>query len=179
MSDPPGHRRPEPGESPVVYALGSDPAERDRLRRQSEDLRAHSAALLDRTGLGEGWSVIDLGCGPSGIIELLSSRVGPMGRVVGLDFDPANISAARQLALDRGLTNGELVEGDARHTGLAAGSFDLAHARTLLINVPKPDGIVAEMVRLVEPRGVIAAREPHHRGKLSVSPPAGGDPIAR
>ena len=160
MSDPPGHRRPEPGESPVVYALGSDPAERDRLRRQSEDLRAHSAALLDRTGLGEGWSVIDLGCGPSGIIELLSSRVGPMGRVVGLDFDPANISAARQLALDRGLTNVELVEGDARHTGLAAGSFDLAHARTLLINVPKPDGIVAEMVRLVKPGGSIAVLEP-------------------
>jgi len=104
--------------------------------------------------------VIDLGCGPSGIIELLSSRVGPMGRVVGLDFDSANISAARQLALDRGLTNVELVEGDARHTGLAAGSFDLAHARTLLINVPKPDGIVAEMVRLVKPGGSIAVLEP-------------------
>jgi ubiquinone/menaquinone biosynthesis C-methylase UbiE len=153
------HKRLEPSGSPV-YALGSDPAERDRLRRQSEDLRAHSAALLDRAGLEEGWSVIDLGCGPSGIIELLSSRVGPMGHVVGLEFDPANVIAAREFARERGLMNVEVIEGDARHTGLAAGSFDLAHARTLLINVPKPDGIVAEMVRLVKPGGSIAILEP-------------------
>jgi ubiquinone/menaquinone biosynthesis C-methylase UbiE len=159
MSDPPGHKRPEPGASPV-YALGSDPAERDRLRRQSEDLRAHSAALLDRTGLEEGWRVIDLGCGPSGIIELLSSRVGPTGHIVGLDFNPANVTAARELAREGGLMNVELIEGDARHTGLAACSFDLAHARTLLINVPKPDEIVAEMVRLVKPGGWIAVLEP-------------------
>jgi ubiquinone/menaquinone biosynthesis C-methylase UbiE len=159
MSEPAGHKRRRAG-GPPVYALGSDPAERDRLRRQSEDLRAHSAALLDRVGLEEGCSVIDLGCGPSGIIELLSSRVGPMGHVVGLDFDPANITAARELARERGLMNVELIEGDARHTRLAAGLFDLAHARTLLINVPKPEGIVAEMVRLVKPGGSIAVLEP-------------------
>jgi SAM-dependent methyltransferase len=116
--------------------------------------------LLDRAGLEEGWNVIDLGCGPSGIIELLSSRVGPNGHVVGLDFDPANVTAARELARKRGLMNVELIEGDARNTGLAAGSFDLAHARTLLINVPKPEGIVAEMVRLVKPGGSIAVLEP-------------------
>ena len=159
MTDPRGHKRSGPGGSPV-YALGSDPAERDRLRRQSQDLRAHSAALLDCAGVEEGWSVIDLGCGPSGIIELLSARVGPTGHVTGVDFNRANVAAARELARERGLTNVEIIEGDARHTGLAAGSFDLAHARTLLINVPKPDGIVAEMVRLVKPGGFVAVLEP-------------------
>ncbi len=174
MSDPPGHKRRGAGGSPV-YALGSDPAERDRLRRQSEDLRAHSAALLDRAGLEEGWSVIDLGCGPSGIIELLSSRVGPMGHVVGLDFDPANVTAARELARERGLVNVELIEGDARHTGLAASSFDLVHARTLLINVPKPDGIVAEMMRLVKPGGSVAVLEPDVGISLCYPPLAAWD----
>jgi hypothetical protein len=50
-----------------VYALGRDPAESARLRRQSEELRPDSAALLDRVGLGPGQSAIDIGCGPSGI----------------------------------------------------------------------------------------------------------------
>jgi hypothetical protein len=63
-----------------VYALGRDPAESARLRRQSEELRPDSAALLDRVGLGPGQSAIDIGCGPSGILELLAERASPGGR---------------------------------------------------------------------------------------------------
>ena len=157
-----GPRRPERGrpERPPVYALVTDRAERDRLRRQSEELRAPSSALLDRTGVGEGWAAIDLGCGPSGIIELLAARVGSTGRVVGLDFDPDNVALARELARERGLLNVEVIRGDARSTGLPASSFDLVHARTLLINVPEPAGVVAEMVRLARPGGWVAAMEP-------------------
>ena len=62
-----------------VYALGRDPAESARLRRQSDELRVDSAALLDRVGLRPGQSAIDLGCGPSGILELLV-RAGFAGR---------------------------------------------------------------------------------------------------
>jgi hypothetical protein len=40
-----------------VYALGRDPVESARLRRQSQELRSDSAALLDRVGLGPGQSV--------------------------------------------------------------------------------------------------------------------------
>lgn len=159
MSGPSGFKPGRPGESPV-YALGSDPAERDRLRRQSEELRAQSSALLDHTGIGEGWAAIDLGCGPSGIIELLAARVGPAGRVVGLDFNPDNVALAQDLVRERGLANVQVVQGDARHTGFPGSSFDLAHCRTLLINVPEPDGVVAEMARLVRPGGWVAASEP-------------------
>jgi SAM-dependent methyltransferase len=103
---------------------------------------------------------IDLGCGPSGVIELLSNRVGSSGRVVGLDFNPSNVALAREFAHQRGLANVEIAEGDARRTGLPPSSFDLAHARTLLINVPEPAQMVAEMVRLVRPGGWVAALEP-------------------
>ena len=148
-----------PLEAPV-YALGTSPAERDRLRRQSEELRAHSAALLDRVGVERGWNAIDLGCGPSGIIDLLAERVGPEGTVTGLDVNPANVILARAFADERGLANVNIAEGDARRTGLPPSSFDLAHARTLLINIPDPAAVVAEMVRLVRPGGWVAALEP-------------------
>jgi SAM-dependent methyltransferase len=143
-----------------VYALGSNPAERDRLRRQSEELREQSAALLDRVGIQPGWRAVDLGCGPSGILELLAERVGPQGHVTGLDVELANVALARAFAAERGLTNVTVTEGDARRTELPAGSFDLAHARTLLINIPDPGAVVAEMARLVRPGGWVAFIEP-------------------
>jgi SAM-dependent methyltransferase len=43
---------------------------------------------------------------------------------------------------------------------LAASSFDLVHARTLLINIPDPTSAVAEMARLVKPGGWVAGMEP-------------------
>ena len=141
------------------YALGSSPAERDRLRRQADDLRPHSVTLLDQLGAMPGWSAIDLGCGPGGVIELLSARVGPGGRVTGLDFDPGHVSLARALAADRGLANVKIMQADARRTGLPSSSFDLVHARLLLVNIPEPAQVVAEMARLARPGGWVASQE--------------------
>lgn len=143
-----------------VYALGSDPEERARLQRQSQELRPESVALLSRIGLRAGQSALDLGCGPSGILDLLSAAVSADGRVVGLDANPAHVALARRYAHDRGLDNVEVMSADARHTGLPSDAFDLVHARTLLVNVPEPAEVVAEMVRLARPGGWVASLEP-------------------
>ena len=79
-------------------ALGRDPGESARLQRQSGELRSDSTALLDRVGLRPGQSAIDLGCGPSGIIELLAERVAPGGRVVGTAADRPRGAPAREHA---------------------------------------------------------------------------------
>jgi ubiquinone/menaquinone biosynthesis C-methylase UbiE len=147
-------------EAADVYALGSNPAESARLQRQSDELRPQSAELLARIGLRPGQSAIDLGCGPSGILDLLSAAVSPGGRVVGLDADPVHTAMARRYVSERGLDNVELVTADARHTGLASDSFDLVHARTLLITIPEPEQVFAEMVRLAKPGGWVASQEP-------------------
>jgi ubiquinone/menaquinone biosynthesis C-methylase UbiE len=34
------------------------------------------------------------------------------------------------------------------------------HARTLLVTIPEPDEVVAEMVRLAKPGGWVASQEP-------------------
>lgn len=143
-----------------VYALGSNPDESARLRRQSDELRPQTAELLDRIGLLPGQSAIDLGCGPSGILDLLSAAVSPGGRVVGLDADPVHAAMASQYVSERGLGNVAVVTADARHTGLPGDSFDLVHARTLLVTIPEPDEVLAEMVRLAKPGGWVASQEP-------------------
>ena len=145
-----------------VYALGADTDETARLRRQSEELQPEARALLARLGelgLRPGQTALDLGCGPRGILDLLAEAVGPGGRVVGLDADPAHVTAARQYAFSQGLADVEVLAGDARHTGLLAASFDLVHTRTLLVTIPEPAEVVAEMARLAKPGGLVASQE--------------------
>jgi SAM-dependent methyltransferase len=94
------------------------------------------------------------------VLELLAERVSPGGRVIGVDADPAHVAMAAGFAAERGLDGVEVTEADARCTGLPSGSFDLVHTRTLLVNVPEPARVVAEMVRLVRPGGLVASLEP-------------------
>jgi SAM-dependent methyltransferase len=153
-----------------VYALGSNRAETARLRRQSEELRPQTVELLDRIGLGPGQSAIDLGCGPSGILDLLSAAVSPGGHVVGLDADPVHTAMAGRYVDELGLANVAVVTADARHTGLPPDSFDLVHGRTLLVTIPDPAEVVAEMVRLARPGGQVASQEPDVEPALCYPP---------
>ena len=91
---------------------------------------------------------------------MLADRVSPAGQVVGLDADPAHTAMAAKFAAGRGLRSVEIMTADARSTGLPPGSFDLVHARTLLINLPEPAEVAAEMVRLARPGGWVASMEP-------------------
>jgi len=154
----------------AVYALGSSSGESARLQRQAEELAPDSLALLDSVGLRPGDIAIDVGCGPRGVIDLLAERVAPGGRVVGLDADPVHVAMASEFVARRGLSDVEVVCGDARNTGFEAGSFDLVHARTLLITVPQPAEVLAEMVRLARPGRWVAGLEPDTEAAICYPP---------
>ena len=164
--------------TPSDYTLGTNPAERARLQGQADDLAAHTLALLDHVDLPVGGRALELGCGPAGSIAVLADRVGPSGSVTAVDIDPAHVALARQLVADRGLGHVEVLQGDARATTLPSGSFDVVHARLLLVNIPRPDQVVAEMVRLVKPGGGFSSTRPTGEhgcairpSKLSISSP--------
>jgi ubiquinone/menaquinone biosynthesis C-methylase UbiE len=142
-----------------TYPLGESSAETDRLVQQATELQPYASALLDRCHLTPGASAVDLGCGPLGILDLLSERVGLRGEVTGLDANPTHVALARDLVRARGLANVRVIEGDARRTDLPSSSFDLVWARLVLINVPDPRAVVAEMVRLAKPGGYVAVLE--------------------
>lgn len=153
-----------------VYALGTSAGESARLQRQADELAGYSAALIDRVGLRSGQAAIDLGCGPRGILDLLADRVAPGGRVTGLDADPAHTAMAARFTAERGLMGVQVLTADARATGLPPESFDLVHARTLLVNVPRPAEVVAEMARLARPGGWVVAMEPDTEYALCYPP---------
>ena len=141
------------------YVFGGERDELERLLGQAEDLKPESSWLLDRIGIGRGWRAADIGCGPIGILDMLSERVGPSGAVVGVEREPRFAAMARAEVGRRGLPNVSVVEGDMLAAGLDEGSFDLVHERLVLINVPESDrrSIVAAMLRLARPGGILAA----------------------
>lgn len=141
------------------YTLGSSGREQERLRVQADDLRPQSEELFARLGVRPGWQAVDLGCGPRGNLDLLASLTGPAGQVTGVDVNPEHVRLAAGFAAERGLGNVTVRCADARATGLPAGSSDLVYARLLLINIPWPADVVAEMARLARPGGWVAGEE--------------------
>lgn len=142
-----------------TYTLGDSPDEQARLLRQAEQFRTLSAALLERVGVQPGWRAVDMGCGPMGILDLLSAKVGPTGSVVGVDLQPEMIKSAQKWVQDQQRRNIDLVTASAHSCLLPDNSVDLAHARLLLINVANPPDVVREMVRIVRPGGWVALHE--------------------
>jgi len=115
--------------------------------------------LLDQIGVQPGWRAVDVGCGPLGILNLLSDRVGPTGAVIGLDNEPRMLEMGRGVVAELGLQNVQLIQGEAAASGLPEASFDFAHARLVLINVPNPEEVLREMTALVRIGGVVAVQD--------------------
>ena len=158
------------------YLLGDSTAEVEHLAHQAEVYADEAEQLLDLVGVAAGSSAIDVGCGVLGILPLLCARAGPAGRVVGLERETRILDAARQYAAERGLPV-EFVQGDATSLDLPSDSFDFVHERTVLLNVQHPASVIAEMVRIARPGGVIALQEPDFSSSVCDPPHPAWDPL--
>jgi ubiquinone/menaquinone biosynthesis C-methylase UbiE len=145
----------------VPYVLGGTLTEQQRLIAQAQELKARARWMLDRITITPGSRAVDIGCGPIGIMNLLSDRVGPDGAVVGVEREPGFVEMARTELSKRGLRNVNVINADALNTGLERASCDIVHERLVLINVPpaSQEALVAEMLSLLKPGGVIALQE--------------------
>jgi ubiquinone/menaquinone biosynthesis C-methylase UbiE len=144
------------------YALGEGTlTEQERLIAQASSLEPHARWMLDRIAINSGSRAVDFGCGPIGIMNLLSERVGSDGVVIGIEREPRFAAMARAELNARDLRNVQLVVGDALKTGLEKNSYDMVHERLVLINLPTAfqQELLAEMVSLLKPGGAIALQE--------------------
>ena len=144
---------------PDQYLLGYREAEQDRLQRQALELAADSAWLFAQIGLAPGSTVVEIGCGPQGCLDLLAEAVGPTGTVIGVERSEDAVVRAQKHVATQGLTNVEVRHGDGRRSGLDRDAFDLVTSRLVLVNVPQPEELVAEAVALAKPGGVVAYHE--------------------
>ena len=152
-----GSARREVGDN-YVLATGEEGA--GRLELLDDVYGLSTERVLAAQGVGEGWRVADIGCGTGRVSCLLGERVGPTGRVTGIDVGPDQIALARAHVAARGLGNVTLAEGSAYEPGLPQGQFDLVFCRFLLIHLQRPADALVQMLALLRPGGLLIAQEP-------------------
>src|SRR4051812_29752612 len=105
--------------------------------------------------LHEGERVLDLGSG-GGIDVLLSAkRVGPTGRVFGLDMTDEMLSLAQANIAESGATNVELLRGKIEEIPLPANSIDVVISNCVVNLAADKGAVFAEIARVLKPGGRI------------------------
>ncbi len=103
--------------------------------------------------LHSGERVVDVGCG-AGIDSLIAAKkVGPEGRVIGVDMTPSMLEKARQAAKEAGLTNVEFREGYAEALSVEDGWADVVISNGVLNLMPDKAAALEEMSRVLKPNG--------------------------
>lgn len=133
--------------------LGYDPKEIDTL---PASLTESFCGVGNPLGLGEvrpGEIVLDLGSG-AGLDSLLAARrVGPAGKVIGVDLCEAMVEKARSNALLLGLQNVEFMEAEIEKVPLPDGSVDVVISNGVFNLCPDKPGVLAEAFRVLRPGG--------------------------
>jgi 2-polyprenyl-3-methyl-5-hydroxy-6-metoxy-1,4-benzoquinol methylase len=119
------------------------------LRRDYERRYEHAFELAERHS-GPIRSVVDVG---TGIGNFLAWAEATGRAAVGVDTDPSAVATARQ----RGLTTYELKEFDSH---VADASFDAGSMWDVIEHIYEPDPAVAQLVRKVQPGGVLLFETP-------------------
>jgi demethylmenaquinone methyltransferase/2-methoxy-6-polyprenyl-1,4-benzoquinol methylase len=98
-----------------------------------------------------GGTYLDVCCGTGDLAYRLASKVGPTGKIVGLDFSPKMLETARMR--QPGTTTIKWLEGDAQNLPFDDGTFDGAIISFGLRNLTDLQKGLAEMARVVKPGG--------------------------
>ncbi len=130
----------------------------DRLDAQAQRTRAIRHGVYARARLDAAATILDVGSGSGAVTQDLAAYTA--ARVIALDADAAMAGRTRH-------SNRDALCADGRALPFADGSFDAAVCNLTLMWSPEPARVVAEMLRVVRPGGVVvASMEPDYGGKV-------------
>ena len=164
--------------SSTSYSLGSSEREHERLRVQARIWEAATQRVLDQVALPTGARCLDAGCGPGETMRQLAQRVGPEGRVVGIDID-ADLG---RLTVEHLHTIGhrqcEFYPADLTADSPIAGApYDLVYARLLLFHLPDRVAVLRRLWDAVAPGGHLVVHDYDLSAVGAVPPLASVDTI--
>ena len=116
---------------------------------------AWTQAFVQLAAPVEGDRVLDVACGTGAVARYSAPLVGPTGRVVGLDLNPAMLTIARGMPVPEGIAI-DWREGNAVALPFANGSFDVVCCQQGLQFFPDKAAALQEMFRVLAPVGSLA-----------------------
>lgn len=141
---------------PVADRLGYPGEVLDRIPAGAIESFAGVGHFFDLADLREGESVLDLGSGSGMDVFFAAERVGPSGRVVGVDFSAEQLAKARELAEASGCRQVELREGRIEAPPVDDGSIDCVISNGVINLAPEKGTVFAAVARALRPGGRLA-----------------------
>ena len=105
--------------------------------------------------LAKGEVVLDLGSGAGFDCFLAAEKVGPRGRVIGVDMTPEMLEKAKENAQKGGFSNVEFRLGEIENLPVADGIIDIIISNCVINLAPDKDRVFSESFRVLKPGGRI------------------------
>jgi SAM-dependent methyltransferase len=120
--------------------------------------RAFRERLVRLARLAPGQSVLDIGCGTGSLAIAAKQRVGPAGRVAGIDASPEMVARARKKARRAGV-EAAFAHGVVEALPFPDGRFDVVLSTLMLHHLPREGRrqCAREMRRVLKPGGWVLA----------------------
>lgn len=126
------------------------------ITRLPEDAVRHSLGCgnpLAYVDVKEGDVVLDLGSGAGIDILLAAERVGPSGKVIGIDMTDEMLAKARENIEQSGFNNVEVHKGLIEDMPVESDSIDWVISNCVINLSPEKDRVFGEIARVLKPGG--------------------------
>jgi len=118
--------------------------------------------IIQRSGIGKGMRVLEVGCGSGAFTTFVARAVGREGKVYALDVQPEMLKQLEDKLSkpeNEDIKNIELVNSSAYELPFDDNSLDLAYMITVLQEIPDRSKALQQVRRVLKPGGFLAVTE--------------------